>query len=66
MVHEKSKKIPDVLCPFFERECPLGEECARLCWRRMNSPDDALVDYEEFEVECFIVEWMGMSEKHPH
>jgi hypothetical protein len=37
MTKEETKKIPNVLCPFLERECPQGEEVARYCTRLANS-----------------------------
>ena len=58
MQKEKQRKIPDVLCPFYERECPLGERTALICWRRMRSEDAVSLDYEEFEVNCEIARWL--------
>ena len=58
MKQEHERKIPDVLCPFFERECPRGVGIARICWRRFNSPDHISDDYEEFEANCKIANWM--------
>lgn len=52
------RKNPDVLCPFYERECPHGEETARLCWLRMTCPEQGPVDFDEYRVECFIADWM--------
>lgn len=62
---DKQQKIPRILCPFFERECPLGEDTARICWRRMSSQEEMSVDYEEYEVNCLVSEWMFNSGDHP-
>jgi hypothetical protein len=58
MTRENERKIPEVLCPFYERECPLGERTALICWRRMRSDDAVFPDYEEFEADCEIARWM--------
>lgn len=55
---ESKPKNADVLCPFYERECPQGEATARLCWRRMNCPEQAKVDFDDYRVECAIADWM--------
>ncbi len=54
----KGKKIPDTLCPFLERECPQGEETARICWQRMNTEDEASGDKGAHNVDCLIADWM--------
>jgi hypothetical protein len=64
-MQQKRKKrttVPSVLCPFYERECLNGEEVARACWRRMNSDDMIIVDYDLNWVQCPIADWMFQRE----
>lgn len=48
------------MCPFLERACPMGEEAARRCWKRMASQRATVVLDERFEydVNCLIADRM--------
>jgi hypothetical protein len=54
MANHKERKIPDVLCPFLERECPYGEETALRCWRLRESEEEVSVSLDDFWLSCSI------------
>ncbi|MFQ5769154.1 MAG: hypothetical protein ACE5HX_01360 [bacterium] len=66
MLKDKQKRVPNVLSPFLERECPEGEEAARFCWRLMNSEEGETVGCGDFWVDCRIATRMFSLGNYPY
>jgi len=60
-MQKKEKTRINILCPFLERECPLGEELAQICWRKLYSGEAGMADYDGRDVDCLISDWMYKS-----
>lgn len=65
MSDKKTTRIPEVLCPFLERECPRGENTARFCHRLLGADIDLIDDFGRFWVDCFLAARMFSTGHYP-